>query len=177
MKKLVISFLLIASLLAACAPAPTPSAAVENTPIIVVITATPELPTSTPAATATPEATSTPTFARWTADQAAQSIDAAGLEFVSPAPMTKDDYGMAPMLGQGTRFLVPSICADCGGRLFVFDNQGDLEKMKSYYEGLAQQSAMFFSWVFTRDNILIQINGDLPEEQALKYQAALDGMQ
>lgn len=174
MKRL-LPILLILALLAACSPAPAlptqaPTTVVESTPVIVVVTATPEPPT------ATPEATATSTFARWTVDQVGQYLDAAGLEFVSPAPMTKDDYGMAPILGTGLRFLVPSICADCGGRLFAFDNQSDLDKMKTYYEDLAAQSAMFFSWVFTRENILIQINGDLPEEQALKYKAALDAM-
>lgn len=57
----------------------------------VVVTATPVPPTPTP------EVSATPTFARWTAQQASDAILAAGLEFVDPRPMTKDDYGMAPM--------------------------------------------------------------------------------
>jgi hypothetical protein len=35
---------------------------------------------------------------------------------------------------------------------------------------------MLFSWVFVKDNIVVQINGDLPEEQAKKYEAALNGL-
>ena len=172
MKRLFL-FICLALILASCSPAP--AAPVEVTRIVertvvVIVTATPEPPTPTP------EASPTPSFARWTADQVGQVLTDQGLEFVSPTPMTKDDYGMAPMLGNGLRFLVPSICSDCGGRLIVFDNQADLEKVRVYYEDLGKQSALFFSWVFTRDNVLIQINGDLPEEQAMKYKAALEGM-
>jgi hypothetical protein len=34
--------------------------------------------------------------------------------------------------------------------------------------------AAFFSRVFVKDNILVQINGDLPETKANQYQAALN---
>ena len=33
--------------------------------------------------------------------------------------------------------------------------------------------AMLFSWVFVRDNILVQINGELPEAKAKQYETAL----
>jgi hypothetical protein len=45
--------------------------------------------------------------------------------------------------------------------------------MKNYYNELGRQSAALFSWVFVKDNILIQINGDLPETTARKYEAAI----
>lgn len=138
----------------------------------VVVTATPVPPTPTP------EATATPSFAHWNTQPAADAILAAGLEFVDPRPMTKDDYGFAPMNAQeAVRFLIPSICSDCGGRLYSFSSQADLDLMKSYYDELGKQSAIMFSWLFVKDNLLIQINGDLPEDQALKYQAALDNLQ
>ena len=87
------------------------------------------------------------------------------------------DYGLAPMNAlEGYRFIIPSLCADCGGRLYIFDDPQKLGQMKEYYDGLAEVSAMYFSWVFVQDNILIQINGDLPEAQALQYQQALVNM-
>ncbi len=178
MKRILIFTIITAGVLAGCAT-PTPQT-VEVTRIVqqtvlvtqlVVVTATPLPPTPTP------EATPTPTFNRWTTSQAGDAILAAGLEFESPRPMEKDDYGMAPMSAQeAVRFLTPSVCADCGGRLFSFSSQADLDLMQKYYEELGRQSALLFSWVFVKDNILIQINGDLPEDQALKYQASLDGM-
>ncbi|MEJ5201392.1 MAG: hypothetical protein WHV66_04080, partial [Anaerolineales bacterium] len=86
--------LMLVIILAACAAQPVQT--VEVTRIVketvlvtqvVIITATPPPPTPTP------EATPTPAFARWTIEQAAAAIIAAGLEFESPRPMTADDYG------------------------------------------------------------------------------------
>ena len=41
------------------------------------------------------------------------------------------------------------------------------------YKELGQASAAFFSWLFIRDNVLVQINGDLPEDRARQYEEAL----
>ena len=92
--------------------------------------------------------------------------------------MTKDDYGIAPMLAEeGIRFLIPSLCWDCGGRILSFKGQEGLEKTKEYYVGLGEASAIFFSWNFEKDNILVQINGDLPGQKANLYKEALESMQ
>lgn len=92
--------------------------------------------------------------------------------------MTKDDYGLAPMTAvEGMRFLIPSLCPDCGGRVLSFASSEDLEVTKAYYAELGRASAIFFSWVFVKDNILVQINGDLPEEKAKQYEAVLDAME
>jgi hypothetical protein len=148
-----------------------------QTPYIIVVTATQPPATSTPEPTSTPQATATPTFAKWSVDQAVKAIQGAGLEFTDPRPMTKDDYGLAPMSAkEAVHFLVPSVCSDCGGRLYSFSSQDDLNRMKEYYDKLGQASAMFFSWVFVKDNILIQINGDMIENQARKYEAALNDL-
>lgn len=89
--------------------------------------------------------------------------------------MTVDDFGLAPYVAtDAVRFMIPTICADCGGRIFAFDDPEKLAVTKEYYDKLGEQSAYFFSWTFTKDNILVQINGDLPEEKAKQYQAALD---
>jgi hypothetical protein len=74
---------------------------------------------------------------------------------------------------EAIRFLIPSLCADCGGRLYSFTSAENLELMRSYYVRLGEASAILFSWVFVRDNLLVQINGSLPEAQARKYEAAL----
>ena len=92
--------------------------------------------------------------------------------------MTKDDYGMAPMKAkEATNFLVPSLGEDdAGGRVFVFDNQADLDSTKAFYDTLGKESAFLFSWTFAKDLTLVQINGDLPEDKAKQYEAALAGM-
>lgn len=83
----------------------------------VVVTATPLPATATPTITPTFTITPTPVFAKWSADQIVSAFKQAGLEAENTRSMTKDDYGLAPMMAnQGIRFIIPSLCADCGGK-------------------------------------------------------------
>jgi len=126
---------------------------------------------------AAPAATPVPVFQKWTTSQVIAAFKAASLEAEDARPMTKDDYGLAPMLAvEATHFTIPSLCADCGGRLFSFETPEKLETTKIFYEKLSESSAAYFSWVFIKDNILVQINGDLPDTQAQKYQDALNSL-
>ena len=85
---------------------------------------------------------------------------------------------MAPMNAlEAVHFGLPSICPECGGRLYTFDDPAKLQLMKGYYDTLGESSAMLFSWTFAKDNVLIQINGDLPEDKARQYEAALSQLQ
>jgi len=108
-----------------------------------------------------------------TADDVIKSFKDAGLEAEGTYKMGKDDYGFAPYVCEGTRFLVPSLGEDSGGRLFICENKADRDLLAGYYNELGRSSAAFFSWVFVKGNILVQINGDLPEETARKYEAAI----
>lgn len=101
----------------------------------------------------------------------------AGLEAETPMPMTADDYGLAPMVGEGVRFLIPSLGEDKGGRVIVTDNSEDAEKLVTYYTSLGEASALFFTWAFRNGNTVVQINGDLPESTARQYEAALNAME
>jgi hypothetical protein len=109
-------------------------------------------------------------------DDVVAAFEAAGLEADSPSPMTREDYGAAPYVCQSTHFLVPSLGADSGGRVFVCDNTEDRDALVNYYNELGRSSAAFFSWVFTSGNVVVQINGDLPEDQARQYEAALNSL-
>lgn len=181
MNKTILLFISIALLLSACTAQlmPTPETIdvtkiVEQTVIVtelVVVTATPE------PATATPEPTPTPQFVKWTSQDVIDTFLTAGLEADPAWVMTKEDYGLGPMVAiEGTRFIIPSLCSDCGGRILSFENQENLELSKSYYVELGKASAMFFSWTFEHDNILVQISGDLPEEKAMQYKEALENI-
>lgn len=139
------------------------------------------LPTRPPTLTDTPEPTATaePTSASLifsstiTPQDVIDAFKAAGLEAENVRAMTKDDYGIAPMASEGLRFYIPSLGADEGGRVMYYEDPVILQAAKTYYEELGKSSSIFFSWVFVNGNILVQINGDLPEEQALRYQSAL----
>lgn len=112
----------------------------------------------------------------WTDQQVVDAFQVAGLEADNSRAMTKDDYGLAPYVCTGTRFFIPSLGEDNGGRIFACDDAKELESLETYYTELGKSSALFFSWVYKKDNILVQINGNLPEDQAKQYEAALDGL-
>lgn len=137
----------------------------------VIVTATALPPTDTPI-----PPTPTPPYARWTPDQVVAAFQAAGLEVGPFHAMTAADYGTAPqMASAGIRFLLPSLCADCGGRVLAFNDAPGLDATRTYYETLGKNK-LYFSWVFVHDNLLVQINGDLPEARAKVYQAALEAL-
>lgn len=149
---------------------------------VVEVTAVPE-PTATLEPTATPEPTAVPAptvatkqSAKRSPEQVLEAFRAAGLEAEGVTPLTKDDYGMAPYVGSGFRFLIPSLGEDSGGRVFAVENKAEREQLRQYYEELGKASALFFSWVFVDEanGILVQINGDLPEDQAKRYQAVVE---
>lgn len=132
---------------------------------------------SAPPSNQGPPAAQPPKPTAFTPQQVVDTFKAAGLEAEKPRPMTKDDYGLAPMSAkEGLRFYIPSLGEGNGGRIMSFDNSADLEKTKAYYVNLAKESAMLFSWTFTKENILVQVNGDLKEDVAKKYETALNGM-
>ena len=87
--------------------------------------------------------------------------------------MTKGDYGLAPYVCQGALFYIPAICLDCGGRIFICSNEDDLNLLQSYYLELGHDSPASSSWVFVKGNVLVQINGGLPEAIAQEYELAI----
>ncbi len=89
--------------------------------------------------------------------------------------MTREDYGGAPTVGEGTRFLIPSLGADKGGRIFT-GPPAALEQLRGYYVETGRGGPAFFSHTFMRDNVLVQIDGQLPADKAGQYDAALQAM-
>jgi hypothetical protein len=111
-------------------------------------------------------------FQKWKNAQIVEAFKAAGLEAENPRPMSKpQDYGKIPTVDvEGTRFAIPSLGEDGGGHIYSFASEDGLEKMVKYY---SDASADDFSWVYTKDNILVQIDGRLEEDKAKQYEAAI----
>jgi hypothetical protein len=155
-------------------------ATVAAVPKIVATVAVPTIaPTIPPTVAPVPAAakpvvpTAQAKSGQWTPEQVIAAFKAAGLEAESPTKMGRQDYGPAPLVGEGMRFLIPSLCADCGGRVFAVAATDERDRLATHYRDLAKQSAFFYSHVFVRDNIVVQINGDLKDDQAAKYEAVL----
>lgn len=123
--------------------------------------------TSNSAPTATQAASQTP-------ERVVQAFKAKGLEAENDRAMAREDYGAAPFVCEGRRFFMPSIPpGDMSGRTFVCANETDLTSLKEYYDSLGRSSAMFFSHTFRKGNVLLQMAGDVPDDQAKQYEAAL----
>lgn len=92
--------------------------------------------------------------------------------------MTKDDFGIAPMSATSAKIfsLVETDNEDDqrNARLLTFDNLDDLKATKQYYDDLGKDSAMLFSYTAVNEDelVLMQFNGQLPQELVEKYAKA-----
>ncbi len=103
--------------------------------------------------------------------QATNAFSARGLEIISTRTMNRQDYGLAPLVAtEGILFDAPSLCQDCGGNIFNFDNLESLEAMRSYYASLSKEKA---GYIFTYGNILLRLSSGIPAEVAHSYAQAL----
>lgn len=87
--------------------------------------------------------------------------------------METADYGMAPRLCSGLRFLMPALGEDKGGRIFACDTPEDLAKLKKFYDDLGKTSAAFFSWTIVQDNVLVQLNGEVASKDVESFKTVL----
>lgn len=140
-------------------------------------------------------------FERWASNQVVEAFQAASLECEQVRPITESDYRLhftncplgydycpfnvditnpedfPPLTAiEGSRFFTPSLCKDCGGRIFSFASPEDLKELRTYYFEQGEDHIAFFSFLYVRDNILVLIDGDVPEEKAKQYETALKDM-
>ncbi len=112
-----------------------------------------------------------------TNEEVVDAFTEAGLDIGETREMTEDDYGLGPMKAEeGTRFLITSLGDDNGGRILTYKNESDLDEMKEYYDSMSEEADMLFSWTMKHKNVLVQINGALPEEDYNEYKSALEGL-
>lgn len=80
----------------------------------------------------------------------------------------------------GIRFVLPELepiaGPGAGGRVWTFSKPQDMQLMRGYYEDLQEKQPDRKSWLYERDNILLQINGQLPEERAKVFEALLKSL-
>lgn len=133
-------------------------------------------------------------FDKWTIDQVVEAFNAAGLPCEEVREMIEEDYrlegkvcpvgldlttklGPPPMEAlEGSRFFASSVCNSCNGRILSFASREDLEELRDWYIGRGQEFCIFESWLYEKDNILVQISGDMPEDMAGQYEAVLANM-
>lgn len=60
-----------------------------------------------------------------------------------------------------------------GGTIEVFSNASDMKKRKEYIEGFST-SSMFSQYIYSKDNVLLRVDGDLTPSQAKEYEELLN---
>jgi hypothetical protein len=108
-----------------------------------------------------------------TAEQIIAAFRAAGLEAEGEKAMTQADYGDAPFLCSGTQFQLPSLGEGKVGHVFICDKREELTSLKTYYNVRGQGNPELRSWTYSKDMVLVQLDGSLPRDAAQKYEAAL----
>jgi hypothetical protein len=126
-----------------------------------------------PVATATPAPTPSPVPRLKSADVVA-AFRKSGLGVGKSFAITRRQIGPAPFVTDDmARFLIPSLGADNGGRVFVCATAEKAAKLKAYYDGLGEASAAFYSHCFRNGPAVVQINGDLPDDKAKEFERTL----
>jgi hypothetical protein len=112
-------------------------------------------------------------FQKWNTGHVLTAFKIAGLDCADPRPMTKEDYAAVPMVAaDALRFFLPILGSTKGGRVYAFATSAQLEQVRKYY--LNAKGAALPPWIFVKDNILLQINGELDSDQAVRYLFAVN---
>ena len=119
---------------------------------------------------------STP-FQQWHASDAVQAFQAAGLSVEIPQ-LNKDERDMfsSEMVVESKKFVIPAQedSTLVSGIVFSVKNEKDLREIQEYYMALGKALPEYDSWIFIKDNLLLQINHNIPETVAKQYAQALD---
>lgn len=111
-------------------------------------------------------------------DDIIETFTQQSLVVYNPRNMTKEDFGIAPMSAKSAKIfsLIETDNEDeqQNARLLTFDNLDDLKATKKYYDDLGKDSAMLFSYTAVNEDelVLMQFNGQLPQELVEKYAKA-----
>jgi len=103
-----------------------------------------------------------------------QAFRDAGLEVGESYPVEQEpgweERPVPRTYEEATRFLIPSLGADAGGRVFVFRSEADLRAVRDFYEDLSSSERPY---VYDEGLVLVQISNQLPEGEAERYDTTL----
>lgn len=98
------------------------------------------------------------------------AFHSAGLEAEVVRGASKEERdGLFPGIGVEARRFQISTNEGEMGIVVCLNNRDDLEHIQGYYLALNRSLPQFRSWLFVQDNILLQINHEVPERQARAY--------
>jgi len=112
----------------------------------------------------------------WSADDVVKVLNEQSLEVEAPEFITETDrFGLPATTKELIKFSMPSIGKGIQGCILIFELKDNLNKNKNYYSALNDKGHPH-TWSFLKDNILLVIDGAVPEEKAKQYESALTGL-
>lgn len=125
-----------------------------------------------------PEAVQAPSeVLGWRARGVIAAFHSAGLtaeELRGETKEERDGFAMG-MVVEARRFRISAKEGEMG-MVLSFENVRDLEQVRDYYQGLNRALPQYGSWVYVKDNVLVQINHEVPESVAREYARVLEGI-
>jgi hypothetical protein len=97
-----------------------------------------------------------------------------GLEIDRPTPLRQNAASHSEAMRrmtEGMRFYLPSACPNCDVWIYSFPTDSDTHQAEIYLKGLGEAGS--FSWVFRKENIIVQLSGEITVEKANLYGDAL----
>lgn len=94
-----------------------------------------------------------------------------GLKVQNLHKMSREDFGVAPMKAEEAKMF--TVKDDKNARIMKFKNEDELKDTIKYYDELGKSSAAFYSHTYAKDNILIQMNGEIKEDVFNKYKDSM----
>jgi hypothetical protein len=112
-------------------------------------------------------------------EEVVEAFRGEGLEVGKAYPVRREpgweESSVADSFVEGTRFEIPSLGRDAGGRVFVCRSRDELEMMRNYYLDIeAFFGPSHHSHLYDEGLVLLQINGHLPKAQADRYASVLE---
>jgi hypothetical protein len=112
-------------------------------------------------------------FNNWSITDVVNSFQGNGLEIGDIRQVTDVDQSFLPArVKEGIKFSIPSVGEEVAGCILSFNDKYNLEKVRKHYLGLNEKGE-FYTWTFVKDNILLVLDGRLPESMAREYERAL----
>nr|WP_255289880.1 stress protein [Bacillus cereus] len=123
--------------------------------------------------------TKTPTESKQEKKETKVTVDSIMIEFKNVGLQVENQTNLPQkkfgnLRKEGKRIVVPTLGEDKGGRLFEITKKEDLEKVNKYYDKLGNSAPMFFSHTHAKGNFLLQMNGDMKDEEFAKYKDVMD---
>ena len=120
---------------------------------------------------------SSTSFQQWHAKDAIQVFQTAGLPIEIPQ-LSKDERDLFSneIVVESKKFVIPAQGDPTlvSGIVFSVQNEKDLQDIHNYYVELGKALPQYDSWIFIKDNLLLQINRNIPEAVAKQYAEALN---